>query len=128
MNRFIFIFILIIAWTATCIFATYSYVNKTKIPVIIQGETIWKDKIIYRDYKKLSVNDIVEDLKCYDQAEFKINIKHLNSKEYRITSSLCERSAYKDIEVECGQTESWKYYVGAGIAVAAGLGIYAGLR
>lgn len=128
MNRFIFILIVFIAWTLACVFATHIYDSKTIVPKITQGETIWKDKVIYRDYTKLPVNDIVEDLKCYDRSEFKINLKQLNTNKYRVESSLCERSAYKDIEIECGQTESWKYYVGAGIAVAAGIGIYVGLK
>lgn len=127
MKKIIFCLICIVLWSFTCLFGGYLLGKKLKEPITItKYETQWKEKIIYRDYSKIPINDIISDLKCYDTAEFKLDInKDIRTDKYRITGSLCERSAYKDIEIECGSSGNWKLYAGIGVVgVASGLMLY----
>ena len=126
MKKFIFILVCIILWSFTCLFGGYILGKKLTPPITItKYETQWKDKIIYRDYSSIPVNDLIEDLKCYDTAEFKLDMNNLQENKYRISGSLCERSAYKDIEIECGSSGDWKLYAGIGVVgIASGMIIY----
>ena len=127
MRKFIFALICIILWSFTCLFGGYILGKKLTKPVTItKYETQWKDKIIYKDLSSMSEKEKDKELQCYYQSEFKLDIKkHYQEEKYRITGSLCERSAYKDIEIECGSSGDWKLYAGIGIVgIASGLMLY----
>jgi len=127
MKKILFCLICVIIWRFTCLFGVYILGKKFTKPITItKYETQWKDKIIYRDYSSIPVNDLIEDLKCYDTAEFKLDInKDIQEDRYRITGSLCERSAYKDIEIECGSSGDWKLMAGIGtVGLVSGFMLY----
>lgn len=128
MKKFIFALVLIILWSLFCAFSGYIAAKKTIDPVIIQGETVWRDKVVYRDYTIMTVAEKDKALECYDASEFFLSFEPIKNNEYRITGNLCGREAHKDIEIECGQSSNWKFYLGLGSAVAIGTGIYLGLK
>jgi hypothetical protein len=128
MKKFITILFFIILWSIICLCGGYFIGKKLTKPVIIQGETIWKDKIIYRDYAKMPVAEKDKKLKCYDQGEFFLTFKPIEEDKYRIQGNLCEREAYKDIEIEIGESGNFKLYLGFGVAVLACATIFAMTR
>jgi len=130
MKKIIMILLLSVFWTITCIgFGYFAGKSLTDPVVITEKETVWKDKIVYRDYISMPPEKIIDKLKCYDQSEFYLTLNPLiNSGEYRIKGKLCEREAHKDIKIEVGSNSNWKFYIGAGAAVAIGAGIYMGGR
>lgn len=130
MNKFIFILSALIAWSVTCLGYGYFYAKQTVDPIVItQTETVWKDKVIYRDYVSMPAEDILNKLRHYDQDEFKLTFRPLvEANMYRIEGRLYEREAYKDIKIEVGSASNWKFYLGLGSAAAIGAGIYVGLK
>ena len=126
MKKIIFIIIYIFIWSFTCLFGGYFLGKKLTKPITItQTETVWKDKIIYKDIPSMTISEKDKELRCYYRSEFKLNFKPLiDDNKYRIEGILCERSAYKDIEIECGESENWKFYVGAGVVLGLGTAIY----
>ena len=105
----------------------YFYHAKTVKPEVkVITETKWKHSIIYRDYTVLTQDEVITRLKCYDQSEMYISVNPLESAgTYRISTSLCERKAERDFEVECGESGNFKLYLGFGLATAAGVGLFA---
>ena len=93
--------------------------KKFSKPVIIEREKIVTNTV-YRDYQKIVREKCIENLICYDQSEFKLDINpKVIPGEYRITASLCEREAYRDVKIDCGSSGNWKLYLGIGIGAAA---------
>lgn len=130
MNKLVHVLIICIIFLifGTCSFiGGYFYHAKTVKPEVkVITETKWKHSIIYRDYPTLSQEEIISRLKCYDQSEMYITVRPLDDiGTYRIDTSLCERKAERDLQIECGETSNFKFYLGLGLASAASIGIYA---
>jgi hypothetical protein len=127
MKKIAFFMTFFIVWSSICSFLGFQYAKKSIEPITItKYETQWKDKVIYRDYTKLPLEDIITDLKCYDTSEFKLDINKVKEPSYyRIDGSLCGRSAYKDVLIEANTSGNWKLYAGIGVAgIATGFAIY----
>lgn len=126
MKKFITILLIIIIWTLTCATSGYFYAKKTVKPITIkQTETQWKYSVIYKDISQMPSEEKDRDLQCYYQSEFHLNFTPLvDDNKYRITGKLCQREAYKDIEIECHESGNFKFYLGLGVAATVGAGIY----
>ena len=130
MKKIIFILILIITWSATCLFFGYFSGKKLTDPVIIKEyETVWKDKIIYKNVSTMPTEEKDKELGHYYRDEFILKMKPLSEQNmYRIEGKLYEREAHKDIEIQCGESGGWKLYAGFGLAAAVGTVIYMKVR
>jgi hypothetical protein len=125
MKKFIFALFCVIVWTIACLGFGYFYAKKTIKPVIIQGETVWKDKIVYKNIVTMSIEDKDKDLKHYYEDEFFLELKPLpRTNKYRIEGKLYEREAYKDFEISCGESGNWKFYAGIGFVTVIGTTLY----
>jgi hypothetical protein len=125
LKNIIFVVLVTILYSFILFIGGYLYHKHHTPPITItKTETQWKQSIVYRDYPALSQGDIINKLKCYDQGEFKLDISPLSDiGTYRISGKLCDRDAYKDIGIECGESENFKLYLGIG-AIAIGAGAY----
>jgi hypothetical protein len=122
MKKIVFYSLFIIIWSLICIFIGYYLNEKFTEPITItKYETQWKDKVVYKNLTLMTEKEKDKELQCYYQSEFKLDINKnpFDDNKYRITGSLCERSAYKDFEIECNSTENWRMYLGIGIVGAA---------
>lgn len=128
MKKIMFCFVCLIIWSLICVFGGYLISKKLIKPVTItKYETQWKDRVVYRDISSMTEEEKDKELKCYYQSEFKLDINSdiHDGNKYRITGSLCERSSYKDIEIECSSSGNWKLYTGIGTAgVISGFALY----
>lgn len=127
MKNFITILTFFLAWGIACSFVGYQYAKKTSDPIVVtKYETQWKDKVIYRNYANLPVEDMIKDLKCYDTSEFKLDINKIKEPSYyKIEGSLCGREASRDVLIQANTSGNWKLYAGIGIAGAAtGFALY----
>lgn len=126
MKKFAFIMICVIIWSIFCGATGFYIASKNIKPVTItEKETVWKDKIVYRDYLSIPPEEILAKLKHYDNDEFFINIKpSSDTNKFKIEGRLYERSASKDFEVECGESGNWKLYGSIAAAGIIGTAIY----
>lgn len=126
MKKFAFIMACIFTWSITCVTGGYIVGKKLTKPIIItEHETIWKDKIIYKNIAVMSPEEKDKDLECFYRNEFKLTLKPLpENNMYRISGKLCDREATKDFEVQCGESGNWKLYGGIAAAGIIGTAIY----
>ena len=128
MKTFVTFLTFFLMWGGICSFLGYKYAKDNAEPITItKYETQWKDRVVYRDISSMTEKEKDKELKCYYQSEFKLDINSdiHNVNKYRITGSLCERFAYKDIEIECNSSGNWKFYAGIGTAgIISGFALY----
>ena len=123
------LFIIFIIWTLSCFVGGYTYhifYGEKPKPKIVYKEKV-KYKIIQRNYAKLPQKFKDNELFKYDTSPFKLDIEPYEGTDtnYRITGQLYKRKASRDVRIECGSNNSFKFYVGVGVvAAAAGYGIY----
>jgi len=108
------------------------FLNKklTEPKKIIETKII--TKVIYRKYKDLSREKLIEDLKLYDLGEPKLFISDIKIKggifddkilQFKNNASLSKREWSRDGEIEVAKSGNWKFYIGAGITAGVGAGL-----
>jgi hypothetical protein len=97
---------------------------KTQAPEIrieTRKEIVWRDRVVYRDYNTITRDDCINQLQCYDTAKPTLDIAPLSDNFFRLSAGLCERSWTRDVSLSVGESGNWKYYIGAGVIVGAGI-------
>ena len=118
MKQIFIIFLVFLLFGFCCGIIGFFIHKKFSKPVIIEREKTVTNTV-YRDYEKIVREKCIENLICYDQSEFKLDINpKIVPGEYRITASLCGREAYRDVKIDCGSSGNWKLYLGIGIGAA----------
>ena len=108
------------------------FLNKklTEPKKIVEAEII--TKVIYRKYKNLSREKLIEDLKLYDLGEPKLFISDIKIKggifddkvlQFKNNASLSKREWSRDGKIEVAKSGNWKFYIGAGITAGVGAGL-----
>lgn len=128
MNKYIIASIILIIVYAGGFFHGWKIKERTvetKIEIVEKTKIEWKERIVSREYNKLSYYECVNQLKGYDKDEPWLN-GHIKGNTFKAAAGLCERSWTRDFKLDCktqvGSNGNWKFYIGAGLGVAFILG------
>lgn len=106
----ILIFVVIVCLVGAGCFIGGRCSVKPDIKIVTKTEIKWKDKIIYRDYEKMSCPDVVKELLAYDTGTPRLD-GIIKDNVFHATAGLNKRDWSRDFTLKAGTDEKALYYV-----------------